>query len=268
MSSAPAATACAQRRRSSADEGQIAHRIGRRRQLHRGERRHPARDVVGIVDDGDDGQGQRHDEHEQQDDRHDGDGERPAIPEPPLDRPHQRPAATTMVVAQTRAGKNGWTIQNDAAMSPPMKSTARVTRVRSNDERPVRRPPRRRPAAPPVRPHRAARGGAGASSRSRISCRFWATTLAAAVTSSCRSHSEASQNRVGISAMRSCTSSGESQGGILVAAGLGKIAEIVLPLRVGVVEEDDAQGLRCRGTPPRAGGSGRTATGTPWRAPP
>src|SRR5262245_36266987 len=40
--------------------------------------------------------------------------------------------ATTIVVAQTTAGRNGRRTQNDAAMSPAMKSTARVTRARSD----------------------------------------------------------------------------------------------------------------------------------------
>jgi len=38
---------------------------------------------------------------------------------------------TTIIVAQTMAGRNGRRIQKDAAMSAPMRSTPRVVRARS-----------------------------------------------------------------------------------------------------------------------------------------
>jgi hypothetical protein len=40
---------------------------------------------------------------------------------------------TTIMVAQTIAPRNGRRIQNDAAINPPMKSTASVVRVRSEE---------------------------------------------------------------------------------------------------------------------------------------
>jgi len=54
-------------------------------------------------------------------------------------RPHSHPCtrsmsghvATAIMVAQMSAGRKGRKIQNEAAMSPPMNSTARVVRGRS-----------------------------------------------------------------------------------------------------------------------------------------
>ena len=39
--------------------------------------------------------------------------------------------ATTIMVAQTAAGRNGCRIQNEAAVSPTIRKTAKVVRVRS-----------------------------------------------------------------------------------------------------------------------------------------
>ena len=84
---------------------------------------------------------------------------------------------------------------------------------------------------------------AGPSMQARISCWCCATTLTAATASNCRSHSDASQKRMGIFGQALHHGRWGVQRRVSLATHLREVAEIGLPLRVGMAELHHAYGL-------------------------